>query len=119
LLIRYENKKIRFLSKNWFNYKFLKIRYYNISKLFVIANLSFVKKSNKIANIKNKNIKNLISEIKKTNDTIFFLAKNGMQLNENSNRNDIINFYIYLISCKYNEKRHNNLVKKLRKNLNF
>jgi hypothetical protein len=110
LRLKYKNTKIKFLSEKWFKSKIVLYKYDEMFRLFGVANLEFIKKSNSILDEKNKKKTNLIKNINEKRQILNALSQIPLVITTNSTQSDILKFYIAIISNIYNS---NELVKSL------
>lgn len=102
LRLKYKNTKIKFLSEKWFKSKIVLYKYDEMFRLFGVANLDFIKKSNYILDEKNKKKIAIIKNINEKRQILNTLSQLPFTITPYSTQNDILNFYVAIISNIYN-----------------
>jgi hypothetical protein len=105
LIIRYKNKKIKFLSKDWFKKKAVENKWGILHIIFAESNFSFVLRVNENDRIKNKKTLKLLTDINSVRETLKNINENvnekTIEITDCSTKEEIFNFYVLLVDSIY------------------
>lgn len=116
LIIRYNNKNIKFLSKDWLKNKILRLKWSKLHNIFVDSNSNFVVKINDNDKIQNIKTSKLLSDIKELINTLKNINESMLTIDDYSNPEDRIRFYILLSDTIYINAELETLTEELYKN---
>jgi len=113
LLIKYSNKKIRFLSRDWFKYKILNIKYDIFFFLFIKGNREFLLEISKSMTQRNEEREKTLNEIDRLQHIINDLYAKEILVNVSFTQQDKIEvitlIYVAIDTAKELEKLLNSL----------
>ena len=98
---RYTKNKPKFLSKRWFNYNVLYMKYSYLFHIFMKANSEFVVLSNKLLKENNAKVSKLIEDINEKQRILKHIASTPLTFSEYSTIEDRIKFYLAVVDNIY------------------
>jgi len=119
LILKYKNKKIKFLSKDWFKNISLQNKYQELYYIFYIANFPYIQKINKNLEINNLKNRILLDNINDVKSSLENLSKKQININPYPTEKEMIDFNILIIGTIYNKQMLDNLLEELNKNKKY
>jgi hypothetical protein len=105
LIIRYRNKKIKFLSKDWFKNQILENKWDRLHTIFVESNFAFVTRVNNNDRTKNNKTRKILTDIDVVRETLKNINENvnakTIEITDYSTQEEIFNFYVLLVDSIY------------------
>jgi len=102
--------KPKFLSKEWFKYRSLHIKFQKIYILFSDANSDFVLLSNKNVSDNITKKQNILKNFKDNQDSLTFLNQTKLELSTDPSIQDVINVTILIVDGVYIREELNRLI---------